>query len=286
MFNKIGRSWELTKQSFAILADNKSLMVFPILSATATLVVMASFIFPVYTSGAYRHVGGQRTPTDYLLLFAFYFVCYFVQIFFNCALMASANQAFCGGKANVSDGLGMAWARLPQIIMYAAFAATVGMILRTLEERVGLVGRIIIRVLGVTWSVMTYFIAPVIVFEGLGAFEGVNRSAGLIKKTWGESLVSGLSWIAVTLMMVLAGVVAFVGMLFYAISTRSAPGMLVGFGLIVAYFLMIATVISTLDGIYRVALYRYASWGVVPAGYSPELIQGAFAVKEKKGWLN
>jgi hypothetical protein len=191
-------------------ADNKSLMVFPILSATATLVVMASFIFPVYTSGAYRHVGGQRTPTDYLLLFAFYFVCYFVQIFFNCALMASANQAFCGGKANVSDGLGMAWARLPQIIMYAAFAATVGMILRTLEERVGLVGRIIIRVLGVTWSVMTYFIAPVIVFEGLGAFEGVNRSAGLIKKTWGESLVSGLSWIAVTLMMVLAGVVAFV----------------------------------------------------------------------------
>jgi len=166
MFKKMERSWELTKQSFAILAKNKSLMLFPVMSALATLVVIASFIVPIFTMGAYKHVGGQRTPMDYILLFAFYFACYFVQIFFNCALMASANQAFCGGNAKVSDGLGMAWARLPQIIVFAAFAATVGMILRMLEERVGLIGKIVISLLGMAWSIMTYFMAPVIVFEG------------------------------------------------------------------------------------------------------------------------
>src|SRR5271166_3265534 len=100
MFNRFERSWELTKQSFAILNENKSLMLFPVMSAAATIVVSASFFVPLFVSGAYKHVGAQRTPADYLFLFAFYFVCYFVQIFFNCALMASANQAFCGGKAN------------------------------------------------------------------------------------------------------------------------------------------------------------------------------------------
>jgi len=279
MFKRLERSWELTKQSFAILKDNKTLMLFPVMSAVATIVVMMSFIVPIFATGAYKHAGGQRTPMDYLLAFAFYFACYFVQIFFNCALMASANQAFCGGTAKVSDGLGMAWARLPQIILFAAFAATVGMILRTLEERVGLIGKIVIALLGMAWSIMTYFMAPVIVFEGLSAFEGVERSTALIKKTWGESLIKSLSLSAISMLALLAGVIA-------AITVGILINPLVAMIAFVVYFLVVITAVSTLDGIFKVALYRYASWGVVPQGYSPELIQGAFAIKEKKGWLN
>jgi hypothetical protein len=274
---RFARSWELTEQSATILSENKSLMVFPVLSAIATIVVIASFFVPLFMSGALEHVDRKGSPQAYLMMFAFYFISYFVQIFFNCALMASANMAFCGGKATVSDGLGMAWMRLPQIIFYSAIAATVGMLLRMLEERVGWIGRLIIALMGAAWSIMTYFIAPVIVFEGLGGMSGVERSAQLIKKTWGEGLGKGLTWFAITLVATVAGIAATIGLM----TVSATAGILFA----VTYFLLLATVISTLDGIFKVALYRYAVWNEVPAGYSPELIQSAFLVKEKKGWF-
>lgn len=278
MIVRFQRSWELTKQSAAILAENKSLMLFPVMSAMATIVVIASFFVPLAFSGALEQMARQRgSGQAYLMMFMFYFVGYLIQIFFNCALMASANQAFCGGKAKVSDGLALAWARLPQIIFYSIVAATVGMILRMLEERVGWLGKLIIALLGAAWSIMTYFIAPVIVFEGLGAFDGVERSTQLVKKTWGEEVGKGLTWFALTLVGVLAGVAATI-----AIMTVSP---LTGLVFAVVYFLLLATVISTLDGIFKVALYRYATWSIVPEGYSPELVQSAFVIKEKKGWF-
>jgi len=277
MFERFHRSWELTKQSAGILAENKSLMMFPILSALATLTVIASFFIPLAYSGGLQHINRQGNTQGYLLMFAFYFICYLIQIFFSCALMAAANMAFCGGKARADVGLQMAWSRLPQIIFYSAIAATVGMILRTLEERVGLLGRLVIALTGAAWSIMTYFIAPVIVFEGLGAFDGVQRSTEIVKKTWGEEVGKGVTWFGITLLGTLAGVVATIAL----ITVNSWAG--VAFGLI--YFLLMITVISTLDGIFKVALYRYAIWNVVPDGYSAELLQGALLVKEKKSWF-
>jgi hypothetical protein len=43
----------------------------------------------------------------------------------------------------------------------------------------------------------------------------------------------------------------------------------------------LVTVISAMDGIFKVALYRYACWNMVPEGFSPELVQSAFAAKKK-----
>jgi hypothetical protein len=46
-------------------------------------------------------------------------------------------------------------------------------------------------------------------------------------------------------------------------------------------FVALATVISAMDGIFKVALYRYACWNMVPEGFSTELVQGAFSPKKK-----
>ena len=276
MFDRFRRSWELTKQSAALLAKDKVLMLFPLLSGMASIAVIASFFVPLFATGAWKSLQHehQATPATYVFLFAFYFCNYFVTIFFNCALMGSANMALAGGRATLRDGFGIALQRLGRIIMWTLVACTVGLLLRTLEERAGRIGRIVIALLGAAWGIMTYFIIPVIVFEDQDVFDGIRRSAYLVKQTWGENVGRALSFIVIALLglcVVFGGGIA--GMVVHP---------LVGLLFMIVTFILLVTMMSAMSGIYTVALYRYACHGVVAEGFSPELIQGAFAEKKKR----
>jgi hypothetical protein len=276
MFQRLQRSWEMTKQSAAVLAKDKVLMLFPLLSGLSSIAVIASFVIPVVATGAWKSLTYQRhlTPTAYVLLFLFYFANYFVTIFFNCALMASANMALAGGRATLSDGIGIALQRLGRIIMWALVACTVGLVLRTLEERAGKFGQIVIALLGAAWGIMTFFIVPVIVFEDQDVFGGIRRSTQLVKKTWGENAGRALTFAALILLgMIPLFVGGFAGLMIHP---------LVGVSFMVIYFILFVTAVSAMNGIYTVALYRYASQGAMAEGFNPELIQGAFAPKKQK----
>ena len=48
MFDKLSRSWDLVKASAAVLRSDKELMLFPAISGLCTLVVMATFLIPVF----------------------------------------------------------------------------------------------------------------------------------------------------------------------------------------------------------------------------------------------
>lgn len=278
MFARYARSWQLTKQSFAVLSKNPVLMLFPVLSGFATVVVIISFLVPLFRTGAMAalaHQQAQLDPLRLVILFAFYYCCFLVQIFFSCALMASANMIFCGGKPTLRYGLDMAWSRIGQIAAWALIAATVGWVLRTIQERVGLLGRILIAVLGIAWSILTYFSVPVVMFEHYSLFESIKRSGDLVKKTWGETAGKGITFIALNLVaMVLWLVGAVVLFLVHPI---------VGLFWAVGYLALWMIVVSTVDGIFRVALYRYACFGDKTPLFDPQLIDNAFV--QKKGAL-
>lgn len=275
MFERFERSWELTKECWALLSKNKVLVMFPVLSGLASLVITASFLVPLFLTGAARQLQqhSQATPQTYLMLFLFYFCLYLVQIFFSCALMGAANVAFAGGQASLGVGLDLAWSRFGRIVVWAAVAATVGMILRTLEERAGVIGKIVIALLGAAWTILTYFMVPVIVFEDLGVSDGLARSTAMIKKTWGEGVGKALTFTALSLLGMFALFAVSIALLF--VSPLLAVFVFL-FG-----FIALVTVMSAMDGIFKVALYRYACWNMVPEGFSPEMVQSAFAPKKK-----
>ena len=275
MFTRFERSWELTKQCWALLKRNKVLMMFPILSGVASLVIMVSFLVPLFMANLKQleQHNSQLPPSTYLWMFLFYFCLYLVQTFFACALMGAANVAFAGGQASLSVGLDLAWSRFGRIVIWAMVAATVGVILRTLEERAGLIGKIIIALLGAAWTILTYFMAPIIVFEDLGVQDGLARSTSMIKKTWGESVGKNLAFSG---LMFLCLFVLIVG--FFVVLMISPIVAVLSF---IVGFIALFTIMSTMDGIFKVALYRYACWNMVPEGFSPELVQNAFAPKKK-----
>jgi hypothetical protein len=277
MFARFSRSWQLTKQSFTVLLKNPVLMLFPCLSALATLAVFVSFLLPLFRSGAMQTTARhwQTEPLAWLTLFGFYYCCYFVQIFFNCALMASANMVLCGGKTSLRDGLGLAASRFARIALWALIAATVGWGLRMLEERAGLVGKIIISLLGMAWGILTYFMVPVVMFEDNGVFDGVRRSGDLMKKTWGVAVGKGITFTALNL---LAAVIWLVSSIAVLVLIHPLVGLLWMFG----YLALWMIVVSTIDGIFRVALYRYAWIGAKTEYFDPQLIESAFVPKKKR----
>ncbi|HCS52827.1 MAG TPA: hypothetical protein DIW81_14750, partial [Planctomycetaceae bacterium] len=161
MFQRLSNGWSLAKQSWRVLMLDKELLVFPVVSGFCCLLVLASFIVPLFATGYVDVVlnDGQisqeesQDPIAYIILFAFYFVNYFVIVFFNSALVACAIIRFKGGDPTVADGFRASMNRLPQIAGWAFLSATVGVILKVIESRSEKVGQIVAGLLGAAWSV-------------------------------------------------------------------------------------------------------------------------------------
>ncbi len=281
---KFSRSWELVKQSFAILRSDKQLMLFPVLSAVACLIVTAIIatggamvMLPAMTSAAAsgEHFNPNQSPAFLLGIFSLYVANYFVIVFFNVALVGVANSRLMGGTWTVRDGLELAWARKATIFQWALVAATVGVILRTLEERLGLIGRIIMRVIGIAWTLACYFVVPVLAFEALTPVAAFKRSSKLFRDTWGEKVIGGFSLSLISLLLALPGI----GLWIVAIALGGVNGMIFGAALMILYFLMLSVFMSAVQGIFNAALYRYACFKQVPPAFSQDLIASAWSPK-------
>lgn len=280
MFARFSRSWNLIKASGAVLRQDKELLLFPLFSAIATLLVAGSFIVPLITSGAIERYDTQASDVEIgLLVFLFYLVQYFIIFFFNSALVGAAMIRLEGGNPTVADGLRIARSRIVQILGYAAIAATVGLILRLIEERLGFIGRWITGLLGLAFTVATFLTVPILVSRDIGPIEAVKESATLLKKTWGENVVGNAGMGIVFFFGYLALIT--IGMLFvYMVSaTGSAVLIVTVLAVLVLAVIALALVQSALQGVYSAALYRYAAEGNAGATFPDALLGGAFKQK-------
>ena len=283
MFERLTTGWELAKESFRVLRLDKELLLFPIFSGVACVLVMASFAVPMFLTGAFDFFAEQSDTTTGkiiggLVAFAFYFVNYFVIIFFNSALVGCAVIRLKGGDPTVSDGFTTSMSRIPQIIGWALVSATVGMILKGLEQNSNKIGQFIIGLLGMAWSIMTFFVVPVLVIEKLGPIDAVKRSVSLMKQTWGESLAANFSLKIIVFLASLLAIAPIVGGVFFL----SNQATFIGFGMIalgVVLLLAISLISSALNSIVLAALYVYAVEGKAPAQFDSNLIRQAFAPK-------
>ena len=277
---RIRGGWLLMNESFKVLMLDKELLLFPLLSGIASFLVLASFVGGIWASGLAEQEEALGEGLAWLILFAYYFANYFVIVLFNTALVGCAMIRFRGGDPTFADGLRVARENLGRIAAWALLAATVGTILRIIEERVGFIGKIVIAILGAAWTVATYFVVPVLVVEKLGPIDAAKRSTEVIRKAWGESLVSkaGIG-LVVTLLTIGATVVVAVGFGFLAVKTASLTIAIIG-GLAVLGVIVLGSLIgSALNSIVLSALYLYATEGKVPEAFADAGLQHAFAAK-------
>jgi hypothetical protein len=266
---RIGRSFQLVGQSYRILMQDKELMVLPLISGAIMAVVVAGIAFGF---GANISRVGRIGPAAYLPLFLIYVVTYAIGIFFQAAVVAGATERMRGGDPTVGSALSAAGRRLGPILMWAVVAATVGIVIRAIHDRVGFLGRIIAGLLGVAWSLATFFIVPVLVLEDASIPDSFRRSVGVFRQTWGETVVGGTTLGAAGVCAWLT-LVAITGLLSMVIGVAAVAVFAAG-----AIFLMIF--FSALQGVYVASLYRFATDGGAASSLDPALMRQAFVPKK------
>lgn len=288
MFDKLANSFALAKSSWQTLLNDKKLLVFPVVSGICCTLVLITFVSPFLIKPDLLDVRGGDDEGAfaplwvYPVAFLYYFCNYFVVIFCNTGLITCALMRFNNQNPTLADGFRAAKNRLPQIAAWAVVAATVGMILKSIERN-DRVGRIVSSLLGTAWTVLTFFVVPVIVVERVGPITAVKRSVEILRKAWGEALIG--NWGIGLFMFVLFVPAVFVIMLGFAALNSVPPlgaAILVLAGL---YILLCLAVGSAMHGIYVSALYQFAVTGRVPSGFDRTALDGAFSQGRKTSWI-
>lgn len=269
---KIARTWSLMSDSWQVLKMEKSLLLLPFISGVCCLLLLASFAIPIFATGAWHPPGPgaetQRQVLYYGTLFAFYFANYFIVVFFNAAIVACAATRMGGGNPTIADGIRAAASRLPVIVGWALVSATVGLILRIIEDRSDKVVQIIAGLLGMAWTVMSFLVVPILVIENKNPFAAMQESTALLKRTWGEQLVSNFSFGGIFFLLSLPAIALIV----LGFMTGSAVLTITCVGLAAVYLILLSLVQSALQAIFQTALYLYARDGVVPQGFHEEVL--------------
>jgi hypothetical protein len=275
VFDRISRSLLLAGQCWDVLKEDPSLLLFPLISSSVLLILLGSFALPVFA----LHHGADPAVIEessthlaramlFIATYGFYLVGYTVMAFFNSALISVVLKRLRGEPATVRDGLRTASENLPAILGYALISATVGTVLRAIEERVGLIGRIVVSLLGAGWTIATAMALPVLVTERVGPIDAIFRSLDLLERNWGENLI-GNGGISLGIMVIAAPVFLAASFL----TSTSVVGGVMVFGLLI---LVVGAVSTTLHAIYTAALYRYATNAKGNAGIDGDLLAEAY----------
>lgn len=287
MFDSWGRSWQLVKASWAILQADKELIWFPVISGIVTILIsLVMFIPSIMVSITLFSTGASEGVTEvigFIGLFIFYLVTYTISIYFNTALIGAAMIRLDGGDPTMKDGFEIANSRLSKIIAFAAMSATIGIIIRFLQERGGIVGNIVSWLGGIAWNLATFLVIPVLVVQDIGPWEAIQTSASMLKRTWGEQITGNWSIGGIFFLLYLLVILIAFGLGFIAIGVMdSVPALIVVISVAVIAMIVIAVVQGALNGIYQAAVYRYAETGTAPDNFDIDLIQGAFKEKRKR----
>jgi len=266
-----------------VLRADRSLAWFPIVSGLATLGAAALIFGPA--AAIYSSSGSSEVVIVVAAVIGA-FVLTWIAVFFNTALAAAASKSLAGQDTTMNDGFAVARARIGVITQWAVVQATVGLVLTAIREALSenLLGQIFAGLISFAWTAATFFVIPVLALEGLGPRAAFNRSVGVLKARWGEGVVgtvsvSGVVFLIVMLPAILVGVVGA-----SLVSTApAAGGVLIGVAVVV--LLVGLVVANTLQSIFRVALFEFATHERAVGGFEPELLQGAFGPKRRRGLL-
>lgn len=273
-FSRLSAGWSLAKVSFATINENRSLLLFPVFSGISLLLVLATFF-----GGGFFLIGGETISNmfdseegnlyGYGLIFLYYLINYCCIVFFNSALIHCAIKILNGEPTSLQEGLSFAFSRIDKILGWAVVSATVGTLLQALHNT-GKIGEIVSSLIGVAWSILTFFVVPILVYENMGVVDSIKASGRLMKEKWGESLAANVSFGLLNFLAILLTI----GLSVMLMQVNFWLGLVVG----LAVGLLILTVFEAARNVFVAAVYNHTVGR--PAGnFDGDMLDSAFISK-------
>jgi hypothetical protein len=287
--NAFSRSWMITKLSFAVINKDRELLGFALLSFIFSSIYSVAMIFPFVLPTLQENDFSRDSlqAFEYFIIFITYFGLAFIATFFNVCVVYTTKIRFEGGNATFGESFQFALSRLGVIFQWSLLSATVGLVLRILHQlatnlgKVGqIIAQIVISLMGMAWSIVTIFVVPVLVYENIGPIDAIKKSAAVIKKTWGESLIRaiGLVFVQFIVMFLIIVITGLLG--FWLTNNFGAWGLAVGVVIAAMLLLLTGLIFSVATTIFNTALYVYANNNQVASGFDEDVVKGAFRQKK------
>lgn len=278
---RMARGWALTKQSWAVVRRDRSLLAFPVIAGIAGL--LAALIF--FGAGAGVIVASGTDWAGVPLFLAGAYALTVISIFSSVALAACAVRALEGEDTTIGEGLRAARERLGVILGWAAVQLLVGVLISIIQSLLregagAFVGAIVGGLANFAWTVATFFVVPVIALEGLGPIEALKRSTAVIRERWGEGVTAAAATGLIVLAAFVPGLALIVGGAALASSVPAAGVVLIALG--VAVIAIAALIQSTVMAVFKVALYRFATTGETFQGFAAPELAAAFAPRRAR----
>lgn len=285
--SRLANSWALAKQSWAVLKTDKELAAIPVVSFVFTVVVVAAmggmmwFSVREVTDLRTGDTSLQPTPVTYVVGAVGYLLITFIVTFFAAVLVSGAHQRLTGGNPTLGSAFSQASGRIGKIFAWSMLTGTVGLILQALKERFGFLGDIVVNLVGAAWDIVTWLAVPVVIVEGTGPIESLKRSAHLFKQTWGENLAAQAGFGILGFVAVLPAILVAVVL---GAALPTSMGVIIGVAIAVVWIAVVSVILSALNGIFRTALYLYATGTPTEGFFDQQVLAGAFGPKARSRW--
>ncbi len=270
----------LARASWRVVRKEKSLLAFPVLAAVFGLGYALLVVAPLGLLGFVAF--GENAILRWVLLAIALLGMNIGATFFGVAAASNASRVLSGEEPKLGDGLRVARSRLKVIIQWGVVSATVGLVLQLVSERAGGLGGALVQMIGgAAWSIASFFVLPILALEGVGPFDAIKNSLSVVREKWGESLAGGAVVSLIPGLIAIAGVI--VGVLGVLIGlggqwVLGAPLIVIG----VVVLVVAITVGQILHAVFTVVVYRYATEGAVPEGFSAGDLDAVFRPKKKR----
>ena len=275
---RMQRGWQLSKESWAVVKGDRSLLVFPVIAGLGTLILVAAF------GGAALGVLPSSTPVAIVLGVIGLYLVMVVTVFCSVALTACAARSLEGVDTKASEGWAAARGHFGPILSWAGVQLVVGAAISALQavlrEGAGqLVSSLVGGLANFAWTIATFFVIPVIAFEDLGPKAALGRSIAVLRQRWGEGVAGTFAIGAIVFLVAFLPGAALVAL---GIVLGGAGGaVLIVLG--AAVFLVGAVVQNTLMAVFKVAVYRFATEDRVLGRFEREQLEAAFKPRGRFG---
>lgn len=286
--NAFTRSWKITQLTFRVINQDRELIWFALLAFIFSTLFTVAMVVPSVLPTLMEEGISQDSLQifQYIIIFLTYFGLAFIATFFNVCVVYTTKVRFEGGNATFGQSMSFAFTKLGLIFKWSLLSATVGLVLKVLDNlasRLGkggqIVASILIGLVGMAWSIVSIFVVPVLVYEGLGPIDAVKKSTQVIRKTWGESLIRHFGLGLIQFFVFVLIIVLSFGLTYVLANAFEVIGLLIGIGVGALLMLLAGLIFSVANTIFNTALYVYANKSLVPTGFDEETVKDAFAKK-------
>lgn len=281
---------ELSNEAFAVVKANRHLIGFPVRAGIGSFVAIVLLGVPALLAATSENDVAAGIAIALFVVAALVSACIVAR--FQGGLVAAADKALQDQPSSYRQGMQDSSGHVGALAGWGLINGTVGVLISGLQSGGGQDGvlSIVLRVVGslisLAWAAITFFVVPVIVFEGVGAVAAIKRSAAILRQRWGPA-VAGVVRIGLRFVLFLfLPAIALVALgVFVAVggedsATIALGALLVAIGVVL--FVVGGIIQSTVRSVFGVALYRFAVDGTAIGPFTEQQLTTSMVMKGEK----